>query len=171
MVCRHMLLMMGSIWGERWFLFFYSPVYTGPSQHNRIIFGLRKWVCVSFQPCGEACAGAVLVLQRCTWHQNLVHYIGFSMRTEVQPIAVPKRTGGVVQKHKKGTSVWPDFHSIDLCCLLNLREQLENWAKFSCNWIPNTYQVIYSLVKLCCMQRWGQLFIVRLSWLLRAWCW
>lgn len=34
-----------------------------------------------------------------------------------------KRPGGVGQKHKKATSVWTDFHSTDLCCLWNLREQ------------------------------------------------
>lgn len=29
-------------------------------------------------------------LTRGAWHQNLVHYMGLSVRTEVQPIAVPK---------------------------------------------------------------------------------
>lgn len=52
---------------------FSPPIYAGPSEHNRIISGLKKWVSVCCQPCGEACAGAVLVLQRHAWHQNLVH--------------------------------------------------------------------------------------------------
>lgn len=90
---------------SRGFFFFFSPVYTGPSEHNRLISGLRKWVCFCFQPCGEACAGAVLVLQRCAWHQNLVHCIGLNVRTEVQPIAVPKEQ----KEWDKNTEKPPQF--------------------------------------------------------------
>lgn len=105
---------------------FSSPVYAGPSEHNRIISGLRKWVCVCFQPWGEAGAGAVLVLQRGVWHQNLVHYIALSVRKEVQPIAVPEEQEECEENTKNPTSVCTGFRSTDLCCLLNLREQLES---------------------------------------------
>lgn len=70
------------------------PFFTQSTLILQSITGLfLDWgssVCVCFQPCKEACTGAVLASQRCACHQNLAHYIGLSVRTEVQPVFIPK---------------------------------------------------------------------------------
>lgn len=164
------LLMMGSTWEERWFLCFLSQSTLVLQSIIGLFLGWGSGFVSAFSPEEGVCWNCP-----CLTEVSLAPKPCSLYRTQYEDRSpancCSKGTGEVGQKYEKATSVWPDFHSTDFCCLLNLREQLENGTNFYCNWIPNTYQAIYSPVKLCCMQRWGQLFIVRLSQLVRPRCW